>query len=74
MGGVDESLRLRAAAAGGVTIRILLALLAASLPAEVALGRVCIYQGRLADAGTPANGTYDFEFWVFDAARVPWRT
>src|SRR5215467_7916300 len=26
------------------------------------------YKGRLADAGTPANGTYDLEFKVFDAS------
>ncbi len=26
------------------------------------------YQGRLTDAGAPANGTYDFEFKLFDAS------
>ena len=25
------------------------------------------YQGRLSDAGNPANGTYDFQFRLFDA-------
>jgi hypothetical protein len=28
------------------------------------------YQGRLADGGAPANGTYDFEFKLYDAANA----
>jgi len=28
------------------------------------------YQGRLADGGAPANGTYDFEFKLYDAANM----
>ena len=26
------------------------------------------YQGRLQDGGTPANGSYDFQFQLFDAS------
>jgi len=33
-----------------------------------ALGTAFIYQGRLNDGGSPANGTYDFEFKLYDAA------
>ena len=25
------------------------------------------FQGRLNDGGTPANGVYDFQFWLFDS-------
>jgi hypothetical protein len=36
------------------------------------------YQGRLADGGQPANGTYDFEFRLYDLASggtlLDWRT
>ena len=28
------------------------------------------YQGKLSDAGSPANGTYDFRFGLFDTATV----
>jgi hypothetical protein len=35
---------------------------------QAALGTVFTYQGRLQDGGNPANGTYDFEFRLFDAA------
>ncbi len=34
----------------------------------VALGTAFTYQGRLTDNGSPANGTYDFEFKLYDAA------
>ena len=43
---------------------------AASQPAApaVALGAAFTYQGRLNDGGNPANGAYDFQFKLFDAA------
>jgi len=34
---------------------------------QAAIGTEFTYQGRLTDGGTPANGTYDFEFILFDA-------
>jgi hypothetical protein len=33
----------------------------------VALGNSFTFQGRLTDAGSPANGTYDFVFYLYDA-------
>jgi endosialidase-like protein len=35
--------------------------------AAAPLGTVFTYQGRLTDAGNPANGTYDFVFDLYDA-------
>ncbi len=35
--------------------------------AQAALGTAFTYQGRLNDAGNPANGAYDFQFKLFDA-------
>ncbi|NIM96409.1 MAG: hypothetical protein GTO18_22140 [Anaerolineales bacterium] len=35
-------------------------------PAVSNLGSTFTYQGRLTDGGSPANGTYDFEFKLFD--------
>lgn len=46
-------------------------LLAASGPAlaqPVPLGTAFTYQGRLTDAGSAADGIYDFELKLFDAA------
>lgn len=34
------------------------------------VGSSVVYQGRLDDGGAPANGTYDFEFRLFDAATL----
>jgi len=31
------------------------------------MGTAFSYQGRLEDSSSPANGTYDFEFLLFDA-------
>jgi hypothetical protein len=43
-----------------------------SLALAVSLALGCAqpftYQGSLRDGGNPANGTYDFEFRLFDAA------
>ena len=36
--------------------------------ALAAVGTAFTYQGRLTDAGSPANGAYDFEFRLYDAA------
>lgn len=45
---------------------LVLLLLNATLPAE-AQSSLFTYQGRLQDGGLPANGTYDFQFTVWDA-------
>ena len=34
---------------------------------QAAIGTEFTYQGRLTVGGAPANGTYDFEFKLFDA-------
>lgn len=49
--------------------RILFVLaLTVSVPsAALAIGTAFTYQGRLSDAGSPAEGPYDFEFRLFDA-------
>ena len=58
-----------------VRLRLLVggSLLLAGLPAGLAsaqtpVGTAFTYQGRLTDGGTPANGPYDFDFRLFDAA------
>jgi hypothetical protein len=46
----------------------LLALLApAAVPLAQAQGTAFTYQGRLSDAGAPANGSYDLEFRLYAA-------
>lgn len=35
---------------------------------QVAVSTAFTYQGRLTDGGNPANGTYDFQFKLFNAA------
>ena len=55
------------------SLRIVVAaglLLDASLPvaAQTPAGTAFTYQGRLADAGSPASGPFDFEFLLFDSA------
>jgi hypothetical protein len=52
--------------------RVVVASCFALLAAANVLGQAgtsLIYQGRLSDAGAPANGSYDMTFRVFDAAR-----
>lgn len=39
-----------------------------SITAQAALGSAFTYQGHLLDGSTPANGTYDLEFELYDAA------
>ncbi len=38
-----------------------------TIQAVTALGSAFTYQGRLTDAGSPANGTYDLRFILYDA-------
>src|SRR5262245_14343587 len=45
-------------------------LLAVAVGASSAQTTAFTYQGRLADAGNPANGNYDFEFKLFDTLPV----
>jgi hypothetical protein len=40
---------------------------AAARPLAAVLGTGFTYQGRLTNAGVPANGTYDFQFKLYDA-------
>ena len=40
---------------------------AAARPLAAALGTAFTYQGRLTDGSAPANGTYDFQFSLFNA-------
>ena len=42
--------------------------LAASARAQLPAGTSFTYQGRLEDGGSPATGSYDFEFRLFGAA------
>jgi hypothetical protein len=42
--------------------------LAGPLGAQTPVGTSFTYQGRLTDAGTPASGSFDFRFTLFDAA------
>ena len=51
-----------------ILILILLAVLAAGRPA-CAQGTAFTYQGSLESNGSPANGVYDLQFTLFDAAQ-----
>ena len=46
----------------------LLSLLAAGALQAQPVGTTFTYQGRLTDAGNPANGAYDLQLRLFDAA------
>src|SRR5262245_5362564 len=47
---------------------IALAVAAGPVAAQTPVGTAFTYQGRLTDAGGPANGSFDFRFTLFDAA------
>jgi hypothetical protein len=49
---------------------VLAALLALAASVAQAQTSTFTYQGRLTDGGTPANGTYDFQFKLYDTATV----
>ena len=51
----------------GRRFSLVLFLLAASTSAGFAQTTAFTYQGKLSDSGTPANGTYDLQFKLFDA-------
>lgn len=52
-----------------LTRGLLIAFLLGAAPVAAApVGSAFTYQGRLADAGNPANGAYDLRFTLFDAA------
>src|SRR5687767_14278054 len=46
---------------------LLWALMLSSLPVSLAQTTAFTYQGRLSDAGNPANGAYEVQFKLFDA-------
>ena len=46
-----------------LTLLLCFLLLAVSIEAQTS---AFTFQGRLNDGGAPANGTYDFQFWLFD--------
>jgi len=46
---------------------LLLGLALAATAAGADLGTAFTYQGRLVTGGNPANGTYDFQFTLYDA-------
>ena len=41
---------------------------ASARPLAATLGTSFTYQGRLMDGGSPANGTYDFQFSLYNAS------
>ena len=45
---------------------VLTLLLASGSAAQEKVGTGFTYQGFLKDGGSPANGAYDFEFWLYD--------
>jgi hypothetical protein len=50
------------------TLAAIVAVATAAEAQPFPLGTAFTYQGRLEDAGTPANGTYDMQFTLHDAA------
>ena len=48
-------------------------MIAAVLPSETvhAQGTAFMYQGRLNDSGSPANGNYDLRFTIYDSTNIP---
>src|SRR5258705_10363042 len=52
-------------------ILLLLSTLNSQLSTALAQGTAFTYQGRLADAGSPAGGTYDLTFSIWSAPSGP---
>ena len=52
----------------GLAVSIILGFGAGVSWAQAPVGTAFTYQGRLSDAGNPANGSFDFRFTLFDAA------
>ena len=44
---------------------------AAQLSTVLAQGTAFTYQGRLNSGGSPANGTYDLQFTIYDSTNQP---
>jgi hypothetical protein len=53
---------------GTLALVLLLALAVGLTQAQEPVGTAFTYQGYLTDGGSPADGTYDFEFKLYDAA------
>jgi hypothetical protein len=53
---------------GLLALTLTLSLPPSALLFAAPLGTAFTYQGRLSDGGTPANGTYDLKFTLYDAA------
>ena len=49
---------------------LLLSGTASARPLNALVGTGFTYQGKLTDGGAPANGTYDFEFKLYDDLSV----
>ena len=56
---------------GTILAALLLSTLGPQLPTLFAQGTAFTYQGRLNDGGTGANGSYDFQFTIYDSTNVP---
>ena len=54
----------------GAARALALILVSAGAMAQPLIGTAFTYQGRLSDAGSPANGNYDLQFKLWDAATV----
>lgn len=57
----------QAAKASALNLSVILCLLLCSVVVAQAQTTAFTYQGRLTDAGNPANGNYDLQFKLFDA-------
>lgn len=54
--------------ASGLFLALAVLLTSGRATAQTVLGTTFTYQGRLTDAGSPANGPYHFQFFLYDAA------
>ncbi len=53
-----------------LVLALVLMVCSADVGDEVSMGTVFTYQGRLNDAGSPADGQYDFQFSLYDDAEA----